>query len=205
MVPAPQQPRIGTTPARMSATITAFKDGVRFRCTQCGKCCTSLGRELPLLIDDVQRLAGHLRMTSQAFVRRYCVYVIDVVREGELTVRIPSLQLRLPRSGRCVFLTDSNLCSVHEAKPFVCGHSPFMRYVAHDQERWNAAVSMCPGIGIGRLHSGPAIQRLLWRDDLAERRELAQIQRAGGSLSKALGFRLSKPRIRPVRWRKSVV
>ncbi|HBH02835.1 MAG: hypothetical protein A2W08_02265 [Candidatus Rokubacteria bacterium RBG_16_73_20] len=195
MIPAPQE--LGT-PARggLSDTVTAFKDGVRFRCTRCGACCASLGRDLPLLIDDVRRLARHLSMTVPAFVRRYCVYTVDVVRDGDRTIRIPSLHLRVPPSGRCVFLADSNECSVQDVKPFICANSPFMRYVAVSRERWHAAVSMCPGIGIGRFHSGRAIERLLRQDDAAERRDVGRILAAGGSLARVLGVRLTKPVIR---------
>jgi Fe-S-cluster containining protein len=177
-------------------TIPPFRDGFRFRCTRCGNCCTKLGRELPLLVEDVRRLARHLRIRVQTFVRRYCDHVADVVRDGPTTVRIPSLQLRVPSSGRCVFLTDTNRCGVHDAKPFVCAQSPFMHYVAGSQERWDEAVAMCPGFGLGRFRSARTLQRMLRRDDRAERRDRAELRAAGDSLARALGVRLPPPRLR---------
>jgi Fe-S-cluster containining protein len=158
-----------------------------------------LGRELPLLVRDVRRLAKHLGMSIPDFVRRHCRHVVDVVRDGDVTVRIPSLQLRVPASGRCIFLTSTNLCSVHQVKPFVCARSPFMRYVAGSEERWKEAVSTCPGFGLGRFRSPRTLERLLLEDDRAERRERAEFEAAGQSLAVLLGAHLPPPRRRRAR------
>jgi len=179
--------------------IPAFARGVRFGCTACGKCCTKLKGDLPLTHDDVVRVSAHLKLSVRAFVAKYCRHVVDVVRTSGRTVRMPSIELRVPPSGRCVFLDDTDRCSIHEAKPFICSQTPFMAFVAEGSPGvWDEARSYCPGVGQGEWFSRKAIDRLLQEERDVEQGDHERLRTHRGSLARVFGCRLPRPVVR--RW-----
>lgn len=177
--------------------IRAFRRGVRFQCTRWGACCSSLRSPVPLTSRDVERLSGHLRLSAQTFVNRHCLHLLDRVHVGERTVDIPSLALRVPPSGRCVFLADSSECAVHPAKPAACARAPFLEFVAESPEAvWKELVAACPGVGTGTFHDTRAVRRLLQHEAADDRTERRRLLASGGSLATLLGVRLPAPVVR---------
>lgn len=79
-------------------------------CTECGNCCRVATARLTER--DVLKLAKHLRMKPEAFVREYAM---ESEEEG--------LILKRDDERGCVFL-DGNLCTVYEARPASCDAFP---------------------------------------------------------------------------------
>lgn len=92
-----------------------------FVCTQCGDCCRGFGagRFVPLTRDDVAQLAAYHDVSEEEFRQVYTE--VRSLSVGADTINIRSLK---QRGGDCIFLDASDLCSVHEAKPFLCRNSP---------------------------------------------------------------------------------
>ncbi len=179
--------------------IPVFNDGVRFDCTPCGRCCASLKFPIPLFVRDVRTISRYLGLSVERFLDGYCVHLVDVVQTPDGSVEIPSIALRVPDSGRCVFLDDANRCRIHAAKPFVCAQSPFLRIVAEDESLWREGASYCPGVGVGPRFSRSAILSLLQEEDAREEEDLELIRANGGDLEAVLQARLPQPVIRQQR------
>jgi Fe-S-cluster containining protein len=79
-------------------------------CTACGNCCRTATARIK--DRDVVRLARHLRVKPEQFLR-------DYTEESEEEGRI----LRREPGHGCVFL-EGNLCGVYEARPASCIHFP---------------------------------------------------------------------------------
>ena len=84
-----------------------------FVCKRCGACCRVPG---VVRVDeaDVERLAGALGMSVEAFTAAYT----------ELAPGRTGLMLAGDPEGACIFLGEDNLCRVHEARPRQCRDYP---------------------------------------------------------------------------------
>lgn len=86
-----------------------------FACARCGNCCRGDGyvRVTP---DDLSRMADHLGMTVEDFIRQY-------TRTPEEATHAAAGDLwLLDKPGpeqECIML-ENNLCRVHRAKPVQC-------------------------------------------------------------------------------------
>ncbi len=89
-----------------------------FACQRCGACCRVPGY-VRVSEADVEALAGALGMSVEAFIEGYTV--LSPSRTG--------LVLKGEPEGACMFLTEENLCRVHEARPQQCRDYP---------ERWRS-------------------------------------------------------------------
>jgi len=78
-------------------------------CRMCGNCCYF---EIPLTLMDVARLGRFLGRNEEAVFR-------DVVHK-DLSRRSGLFKIRKRPSGACLFLSERQACSVHEAKPGAC-------------------------------------------------------------------------------------
>lgn len=111
-----------------------FQEGLKFKCTGCGKCCTGSPGYVYLSEPDVYRLADHLQMSAKDFLEQYAR------KEDDVYV----LRDR-PGSYDCTFLKN-NQCSVYEARPTQCRTFPWWAYHLNDRKDWEAAAERCEGI-----------------------------------------------------------
>ena len=111
-----------------------FDDGLRFKCTGCGKCCTGSPGYVYLSLADLERLAEHFQCTNQEFIAKYGRQVEEQysLLESETTYD-------------CVFLKDKQ-CSVYEARPTQCRTFPWWIYNLRDSHDWEEAGKRCEGI-----------------------------------------------------------
>jgi len=111
-----------------------YKNGVCFSCTGCGDCCTGSPGYVWLSEKDIQRLAKHLKLTKEAFLRRY------TKRVGP---RISLLENA--KNYDCVFFKDRK-CSVYAARPEQCRTYPFWPSVIKSKKSWLEEAKRCEGI-----------------------------------------------------------
>ena len=131
-----------------------WEEGLRFECQQSGVCCTSRGEFgfVYLLDSDVERLAKHLGLGKEDFVRDYCDQT-----DGFIHLNNPELDCGFLREGRC---------GVYAARPEQCRTWPFWPENLKSQKAWNRDVLMdCVGAGQGRLHTKAEIQAILARQE----------------------------------------
>lgn len=119
-----------------------YADGLRFTCSQCGKCCRSHGEYqfVYLTGEDIGRLSDHFGQTRREFLFEY------TERDGAWRV------LKWPNNEHCIFLTEQG-CSVYESRPEQCRTWPFWNENL-DEDVWLEEVApFCPGVGQGRHYS----------------------------------------------------
>src|SRR4051812_6392381 len=92
-----------------------WSKGIRFECQGSGKCCTSHGEFgfVFLTLQDRQKLAARLKISTGAFTQKYC----------EKTNGVWHLIERKDNTD-CLFL-ENKRCGVYEARPTQCRTWPF--------------------------------------------------------------------------------
>jgi Fe-S-cluster containining protein len=137
--------------ARPAAATAWWKDGLTFRCTACGACCTGEPGHVWVTKEEVAAMARALGTSPRAFSRRH------VRRVGR------RLSLREREHGDCVML-DGTRCRVYEAKPARCSTFPFWPDVLESPATWEETAERCEGIGEGDVYDADAIEALLGGD-----------------------------------------
>ncbi|MEX0641601.1 MAG: YkgJ family cysteine cluster protein [Pirellulales bacterium] len=118
-----------------------YKDGLRFKCTGCGDCCTGAAGFVWVNKQDIAALAAETGLSEADFESRY-------VRE--IGVR---KSLNEYANGDCVFFDGkTRKCKVYGARPRQCRTWPFWESNVRTHEAWAETCSVCPGSGTGRLY-----------------------------------------------------
>jgi uncharacterized protein len=110
-----------------------YKDGLRFSCTQCGKCCTGRPGVTWISLDEMQKLAEYLKISMDDLIKKYLRKV-----DGKW-----ALKERLDHS--CVFLYDKK-CRVYEVRPRQCQTFPFWKQALESKDTWDQLKNVCEGI-----------------------------------------------------------
>jgi Fe-S-cluster containining protein len=111
-----------------------FDDGLRFKCTGCGGCCTGSPGYVFLSHADLTRFAVHFGLTEKEFTQQYTRYI-----DGQYAL--------LDREGSydCIFLKEKR-CSVYEARPTQCRTFPWWIHHLREPSDWEEASRRCEGI-----------------------------------------------------------
>lgn len=127
-------------------------EGIRFECQGTGQCCTSRGSHgfVYLSLKDRQRFAKFFKIPTAEFTRKYCEK-----SDGWFHLR--------ESKDDCRFL-DGKRCSVYEARPTQCRTWPFWPEHMSPRAWKREVVSLCPGVGKGRLYSKEEITEIVRQD-----------------------------------------
>ena len=101
-----------------------YAQGLRFRCTQCSHCCTGPQGHVWLSPEDQRRVASHLGLAVEVFLKRYARLV------GRLLCLVDK------PNGDCIFLTEDKRCSIHAVKPRQCLAFPFWPRLTETPASW---------------------------------------------------------------------
>lgn len=116
-----------------------FKDGLRFTCTMCGKCCTGEPGFVWVTDDEAAALAKFLGDPVNEFLA-----VFTRKSRGRRT-------LKEKGNGDCVFYDRAKGCTVYPVRPAQCRTWPFWASNLKSEEAWDRTESICPGSGQGEL------------------------------------------------------
>ncbi len=134
----PKKPRNVPLPQRPGGVEEPwYQMGLRFRCTQCGNCCSGGPGFVWLSLLDMQRISAFLNMEFDAFTRRY----VRQVRGGFSLVEKPDYD--------CVFLKRAGgkaMCGIYPVRPGQCRTWPFWNQNLQTPEHWTHAAGRCPGM-----------------------------------------------------------
>ena len=127
-----------------------YAGGLRFRCTQCGNCCT--GPPGAVWFDEAEgrRMAALLGLDIDAFLSRYAHRI-----DGKW-----SLAERKTEHGYdCIFLDRGSadgkaVCAVYDARPMQCRTWPFWEGNLRSLRAWRTAKHRTPCAG---MDCGPLI------------------------------------------------
>lgn len=119
-----------------------YKDGLRFKCTGCGDCCTGAPGFVWVNKEEIAALAAEVKLDVDEFEERY-------VRE----IGVRKSLNELDDSYDCVFLdAKTRKCTVYNARPRQCRTWPFWDSNVKSPQAWAATCEACPGSGKGRLY-----------------------------------------------------
>lgn len=125
-----------------------YKNGLRFSCKECGKCCRISDGIVHLSEIDIERLANSMAIPREEFLHSY------THREHHNRV------LNDFPNGDCVFFRDGKGCTVYIARPTQCRTFPFWRSVLVSRDAWDSTSSECPGMNQGRLYTYSEIEEI---------------------------------------------
>lgn len=116
-----------------------YKDGLRFTCTQCGKCCTGDPGFVWLNDEEITAIAAFLGEPRHEFIA-----VRTRKARGGVT-------LREKANGDCVLYDAQRGCTVYKVRPRQCRTWPFWESNLETSEDWEHTERVCPGSGEGEL------------------------------------------------------
>lgn len=125
-----------------------YQDGLRFKCTQCGDCCTGEPGFVWVNQEEIAALARRFNQDVATFESQY-VHKIGIRKS-----------LTEKENGDCVFLKDRK-CTVYEDRPRQCRTWPFWESNVRNEAAWQETCEACPGAGKGDLVPLEEIRRQL--------------------------------------------
>jgi hypothetical protein len=126
-----------------------YHEGLRFRCTRCGHCCTGAPGFVWVNEEELTQIARLLQEP------------LEEVRELYARPTPRGWTLREQSNGDCVFYARSRGCTIYPARPRQCRTWPFWESNVATPEAWQRTCTVCPGSGMGDLISAEEITRNL--------------------------------------------
>lgn len=114
-----------------------YKDGLKFKCTGCGKCCTGEPGLVWISPEEVKNISSYLNITERVFRIRFTrsqdnrLALIEKKNEaGEFD---------------CIFLKGKK-CEIYPVRPKQCQTFPWWKHTLSSPESWKLAAESCEGI-----------------------------------------------------------
>lgn len=112
-----------------------YKDGLNFKCTECGKCCTGSPGFVWVSNEEMTAIAQLLNISIELFKRRY-------VRQRNNRY---ALVEKKSQNNDCIFLQGKK-CQIYQARPSQCRTFPWWRENLNSKQSWEIAAQSCEGI-----------------------------------------------------------
>lgn len=117
-----------------------YHEGLKFKCTQCGNCCSGPPGYVWTTKEEIGRIAKFLGRPDGRLDPKH--------------IRRVSLRYSLTEKpgGDCIFLKregGKRICGIYEVRPLQCRTWPFWNDNLRSEATWNAAGRTCPGMGEG--------------------------------------------------------
>ncbi len=111
-----------------------YKEGLKFKCTGCGQCCTGSPGYVWVTEEEIQEMAAYLSLSVKDFCMRF------IRKCGQ---RFALVEKR--KTYDCIFLKD-NKCTVYPVRPTMCQTFPFWPEYLTSKESWQEAGKRCEGV-----------------------------------------------------------
>ena len=136
-----------------------YKEGLKFKCTGCGKCCTGSPGYVWLTEEEAASIANYLNIDVDSFFKKY----VREVKQRFALIELKSL--KNPEDFDCVFLHE-NRCAIYPVRPQQCRKFPWWQMNLGSQAQWEEAAEYCEGIDHpeGTHYTAEEIQRRLNKD-----------------------------------------
>lgn len=110
-----------------------YANGLNFKCTECGQCCTGAPGYTWVNEEEIVTIAQHLKLSIDEFSRKY-LRIVD----GRIAL--------LERANYdCIFLKDKK-CQIYSVRPKQCRTFPWWKQNLQSEEDWQNAAKICEGI-----------------------------------------------------------
>lgn len=113
-----------------------FQQGLRFKCTGCGKCCTGTPGYVWLLEEEIDKMAEFLQISREDFVKKYTRQVGN---------RLALKEVKRNQDYDCTFLKGKQ-CTIYGVRPKQCQTFPWWQEHLSSKEAWEEAAQGCEGI-----------------------------------------------------------
>lgn len=111
-----------------------YREGLVFKCTGCGACCTGSPGYVWLTNSDIEALAKELEISREDFLNTYTRLV-----EGRISL------LEDPKNFDCVFLRGKK-CTVYTSRPKQCRTFPWWKDNVKSPKAWRQTALGCEGV-----------------------------------------------------------
>lgn len=130
-----------------SDTIPWFKEGLKFECQRCGRCCRGEPGVVWVNKNEIEKIAAFLGISREAFARNY--------------LRSFNERYSLVEYGGGDCIMYDNGCKIYDVRPCQCRTFPFWGSNLEDRSEWEKLKKTCPGVDKGKLHKLEDIQNNL--------------------------------------------
>lgn len=114
-----------------------YKNGLKFQCTECGKCCTGQPGFVWISIEEMTAMAASLNISLDLFKRKY-------TRQRDNRYALVEKKTA-NNEYTCVFLKDKK-CQVYKTRPVQCRTYPWWQENLNTEKSWELAAESCEGI-----------------------------------------------------------
>ncbi|MEZ6044868.1 MAG: YkgJ family cysteine cluster protein [Planctomycetaceae bacterium] len=129
-----------------------YADGLKFRCTGCGNCCTGGPGAVWISDEEIQQMADHLQVSTGEFRLMYTRLIGS------------RLSLREYANGDCVFFDGKTRgCTIYPVRPIQCQTWPFWSSNISSENMWQHIQRNCPGAGKADLYTLEQIEEQVQR------------------------------------------
>jgi len=111
-----------------------YTDGLSFKCTECGKCCTGSPGYVWVTEEEIEAIADYLHLSVPEFSNRYVRRIED---------RYALLEDH--KNYDCAFLKDKK-CQIYPVRPKQCRTFPWWPKNLKSKAAWDEAATYCEGI-----------------------------------------------------------
>lgn len=111
-----------------------YSNGLNFKCTECGKCCTGVPGYAWVTEEEICAIAEYLKLTVDDFFSRFIRRV-----DGRFSL------IEMPKNYDCVFLRDKR-CTIYPVRPKQCRTFPWWPHTLESEEQWLETAKYCEGI-----------------------------------------------------------
>lgn len=140
-----------------------YSEGLSFKCTLCGNCCSGSGGYVAFSDDEAQLMADELQIEKKEFYDKY------TRTRGKNKQKRELKEVETPFGLDCIFLDRKKVpgkavCSLYSSRPGQCRTWPFWPQNLESRESWASAkvgVDGCPGIDKGDKIAFEQIQEQL--------------------------------------------
>lgn len=136
-----------------------YADGLRFSCTQCGRCCGGAPGDVWVSDQEIAALADYLGLDEADFRARYTRAGVErgvSLRDGGYREHFD-----------CVFFEAGSGCTVYPLRPRQCRTWPFWQSVVATEDSWEESARDCPGMNRGTLWRAEIIASTAGNDGIA--------------------------------------
>lgn len=112
-----------------------YRDGLKFKCTECGKCCTGKPGYVWVTEEEIEKIAQFLNIPLKKVMHTY----IRQKNNRYALIEKPS------QNHDCVFLKDRK-CQIYGVRPGQCRTFPWWIQNLKSPESWAEAAKECEGI-----------------------------------------------------------
>jgi Fe-S-cluster containining protein len=126
-----------------------YHEGLRFRCTRCGNCCTGPPGVVWVEPEEIAAIA------------EFRGEKVEETRDLHTRVVGRDRSLREKANGDCVFYDRERGCTIYPVRPRQCQTWPFWDSNVVTPESWKRTQATCPGANQGDLITIEEITRRL--------------------------------------------